>query len=226
MQHFLAILLVIALAVGCSPTPREERLPQIIEQIRPSILFFRTNLGSCTAWAAELDLIVTAAHCLTAAQQYELIDSHGHTYEPKLILADKKRDIAIFHVPDFDGRPLPLWNERLYGELKMGESIMSVGFPGYIDTNFIFELNYFNFETEDQGIKKIISQNIALPGLSGGCVISMRTGHVIGLTQGIAERIIALDSKTHTHKSISVLISYKEINSMLEKAKARKLTKK
>jgi V8-like Glu-specific endopeptidase len=174
---------------------------------------------SCTAFHVGHNLFITASHCFAPDTSYLITDSEGEVHGVDPILIDRDRDVAVFESDGFSGPALALWNEKLYGSPHVGSTIVSMGFPGYYLQGFVFEEGTVLDYRKLNGTQMIISRGVSYPGESGGPVISLRTGQVVGLVHALAERITELDEDTKVHNTLSLLVAWSEIKIVLEQAR-------
>lgn len=221
-MKFLPIVytVIFMLLSGCrQEPPYEEMLVSRIAQTKLSVVHMLSTDTSCTAFHVGHELFITASHCFSPDTEYGISDSDGETYSVRPILIDRDLDVAVFEGSGFDGPALTLWNERLYGEPKVGSTIVSMGFPGYYLQGFVFEEGSILDHRKLNGARMIISRGVSYPGESGGPVISLRTGQVVGLVHALAERITELDNDTQVHNTLSLLVAWSEIKKVLEQAR-------
>lgn len=221
MSEFRLIGILIALFVGaCRPNiSHEDLLTSRIADTRPSVVHLTTEQSSCTAFHVGHELFITASHCIKPDTEYSISDLNSDIYGVRPILIDRDRDVAVFESAGFDGEPLQLWNDKIYGLPKIGSTIVSMGFPGYYMQNFVFEEGSVLDTYTIDGTKMIISRGIGYPGESGGPVISMQNGQVVGLVHALAERITPLSEDIQVHNTLSLLVAWSEIRIVLEQAR-------
>jgi hypothetical protein len=140
-------------------------------------------------------------------------------YSVRQILVDNDRDVAVFEAMGFKGQPMILWSERLYGMPKIGSSIVSMGYPGYYQQQFIFEEGIIMDYTTSNGVSLLVSKGISYPGESGGPVISLHNGQVIGVVHALVEHIFHAGEDMHVHNTISLIVSWSEVRAVLEHAR-------
>ena len=221
MSKFKLFGALLALFIGaCRPNiSHEDLLTSRIAETRPSVVHLTADHGSCSAFYVGHGLFITASHCIKPDAEHIISDLNGDVYGVRPILVDRDRDVTVFESEGFDGMPLKLWNERIFGAPKIGSSIVSMGFPGYYQQDFVFEEGSILDRRRMNGVDAIISRELAFPGESGGPVISLQNGQVIGLVHALAERITPLDNDVEVHNTLSVLVAWSEIQIVLEQAR-------
>lgn len=140
-----------------------------------------------------------------------VISYHNIIYPAELVSVDISSDLSVLLVNYFNNSVLEVWNYEKDGDLKLGMPIISFGFPGYYFTEFTFELGYIKDLTVIKGREIIMAKEMAYNGGSGGPVISLTNGKVIGITDAMIERIYNLPQKRHQHYSLSLIVPYFKI---------------
>jgi S1-C subfamily serine protease len=202
------LLLIIALLFSCAPS--EDLMERRILQSRSSIATLLAEGVSCTAFGIG-KYWVTASHCIFPNKDYYLVDSEGEAHLAQIQSVNIHTDVAII-ISDYTGN-MTLWG---YGPLNPGMSIASLGFPGYYLREFTFETGSISGILEKDGRSYIMSKELAFPGGSGGPVISLRTGEVIGMVHAL----IVIEKKLDTSVSpvtISLIVPWTDIKAELSK---------
>jgi hypothetical protein len=208
------------LFAGCrSNLTHEELLASRIAEARPAIVHLLAEGSSCSAFHVGHELFITASHCIRPDTEYIIVDSEDNPYGVRPILIDRDRDVTVFESNGFEGQPMQLWNEQLYGSPKIGSTIVSMGFPGYYLQNFVFEEGTVLDKRTDNGVRLIVSRGVSYPGESGGPVISLQNGQVVGLVHALAERITHINDDVQVHNTLSLLVAWSEIRTVLEQAR-------
>ena len=193
--------------------------------IKPAIVSLHYKKYSCTAFHIGNGHFITAAHCLGEDVSWpedaiKLVDTNDQTHFAKIIMIDLRRDMMLLVTHDFTGPALEIWNPLSDGKPSRGMKLMSAGFPSYYFTEYTFDFGYLKDMAYHHGdnLQTILSKDISFRGDSGGPVISLRNGKVIGMTDAVLERIDRFDEKdqTHQHASLSILIGYSEISALIK----------
>jgi len=205
---------------ACNPLQSHEALLTTrIATTKPSVVRFVSEHGSCSAFYVGQDLFITAAHCIRPDADHFIENTDGDMYLVQTIITDRDRDVAVFSSNDFDGLPLQLWNEWMYGDLKIGSAIISMGFPGYYGQEFAFEEGTVLDKRMRGRVRMLVSRNAAYFGESGGPVISLHNGQVVGLVHALSEHVTDLGGDIRVHNTLSMLVAWSEIRTVLEQAR-------
>lgn len=129
------------LALACAVLPVQARAFNI-DAVEPSVVFVYSefsdgNAGQCTGFVIAPETVATNNHCVTEdpAGQTEVAYvgvvlgqsfEDGTLYDADILWRTHWHDLAILRVPGLDNPPIPL----AIGELKQGEPVWAVGFPG------------------------------------------------------------------------------------------------
>jgi hypothetical protein len=178
-----------------------------------------SETSSCSAFHVGHELFITAGHCLELDEEYIIRTDKDEIGSVTPILIDRDRDVAVFSSEGFEGSSLTLWNEEVYAKPPIGSSIMSMGFPGYYLGEFVFEEGRILDYRVMDGVKLIVSREMSYHGESGGPVISMHNGQVVGLVHALAERVMQVQEGVEVHRTLSLLIAWSEIRLVLEQAR-------
>ena len=131
-------------------------------------------------------IIVTNHHVINKADQITVVLSDRRELDAKLILSDKKTDLAVLRV-DTKGEPLPFLKVSNSDELEVGDLVLAIGNPfgvGQTVTSGIVSA----LARAAEGISDFsffIQTDAAInPGNSGGALVAM-DGRLIGVNTAI-----------------------------------------
>jgi serine protease Do len=148
----------------------------------------QNSLGSGVIVRPE-GIIVTNHHVIDKADQITVVLSDRRELEAKLILSDKKTDLAVLRV-DTKGEPLPFLQVSNSDELEVGDLVLAIGNPfgvGQTVTSGIVSA----LARAAEGISDFsffIQTDAAInPGNSGGALVAM-DGRLIGVNTAIFSR--------------------------------------
>ena len=183
--YLLEIFLVFFLALGCSPLSAKSP-EEIISKYKKAIVMVDMSDGHCTGFAVADEIIITAAHCFNGPDpRATVIADDGSKFPANLLAINSKTDVAILFARGFGGVYFELWDEAIDGEIPQGLPIMSLGYPGYYQSRFTFEVSYVKSLILVGGEQQIMAKDLIYPGESGGPVVSLTNGKVIGLSSAI-----------------------------------------
>jgi S1-C subfamily serine protease len=120
-----------------------------------------------------------ATYCIFVTQSFT------KAFRAKLVKADKKHDIALLCLEDQDQRS-PFIKLAPYGSVKKGSEVITIGSPlgnmNMLTLGYISNLDFIpeDRETGVKGARKIQFTAPILPGNSGGPLLSVATGEVVG----------------------------------------------
>lgn len=118
-------------------------------------------------------------YCLLITPDFKKI------YRAKLIKLDRVNDIALLRIDEKEGG-LPFLELAQKGSFDEGTEVLTVGSPlgqmNIVTPGFLSNLNYYHEdkETGEKGARKIQFSAALLPGNSGGPLVSVATGEVVG----------------------------------------------
>jgi hypothetical protein len=212
-------LALILFLTSCVHTLCGSSLELTLLTIRPAIVRLDNVVGSCTAFHIGDGQFLSAAHC-DSGYPITLIDHHGKQHQATIVSISKEKDLLLLAAKSFEGPALDIWSDDWQGDLLPGERIVSVGFPGYYHMKYTFEHGYVkDIINYKDSVEYTTAKDMAYPGESGGPVISLRTGKVIGVVSALSERILFFNDRDHQHASISLFVSHHEIRKFLSERK-------
>lgn len=216
MFKLLSFVFLAFWLVGCGAYKPEE----ILSKYRPSVALLRNGDSICTTFHVGDGLFITAKHCIEGESAKDLViqDSTNKTHIAQLIYVDADDDVAVLRSDELPVT-LKIWGP-LDGKIYAGKQIMTLGHPGYYLADFTFEIGYVTNIRKIDGKAFIISKNMTYPGESGGPVIMLENGKVIGLAIAMAERIQMLGTDgAHQHNTLSIILPWHKIAEALEHAR-------
>lgn len=217
MYKIVAFLTLMLCLVSCATY----RPDDVLSKYRSAVGLLRNGDGICTTFHVGDGLFVTAKHCVETEGPTSLTiqDSESELHVARLIYVDPENDVAIMQSDELKTR-MEVWTED-DGKLLPGKQIMTMGHPGYYMTDFIFEVGYIANVRMINGKPFIISKNVAYPGESGGPVVMVENGKVIGIAIALSERIMALDKNgTHLHNTLTIILPWDKVEAAIKKAKS------
>jgi serine protease DegQ len=137
-----------------------DRIPEIVDEVAPSVVAVRTDggEGSGVIWSAD-GVVVTNAHVAGEATQVEVIYRTGEAVDAEVVASDPRSDLAVLRV-DATGLHAATFAE---GVPEIGELAVAIGNP-------------LGFEsTVTQGIVSGISREIPSGGQTPALVNLLQT---------------------------------------------------
>ena len=123
--------------------------------------------------------LITSAHVVEGARNIYVQHNDGHDYKARLVMSDRKRDLALLQIDDDDfkpGSPLPYgFNTR---GTELAEPVFTLGYP---KDEIVYGEGYLSARSGLKGdtLAYQISIN-ANPGNSGGPILN-RKGEEVGI---------------------------------------------
>jgi S1-C subfamily serine protease len=141
-------------------------------------------LAEGTGFFITPNVVATNYHVIegAASVEIELITKRNRGHVVNIIRYDEKSDLALLEVPQFAGKPIPLFRGK---DLYVGDEIYVLGNPEGLDATFS-KGNISAFREFDTVIHIQITAPISA-GSSGGPVINDH-GEVIGIAQSQLKR--------------------------------------
>ena len=224
IKRISAILVAIIFTLsGCKDMPLNN-VEDVIENSERSIVHIFYGDNSCSGFHIGNGVVITAAHCFSDLPGYATenitMDSYLEKYlQVEAIEINHDKDLAILNISNFVMPALLLWDPELDGRLRIGSSAIAMGFPGYYDMQFTFETGYVkDIVTDATGLTIIKGRDLVYPGESGGPLISLKNGKVIGVGHTVYSlMLMGINKPAHKHYDIGTFVSVAELNSILSK---------
>lgn len=212
---FLAILTI----SGCRPVPdTNTNVEDFIENSQRAMVHIFYGDKSCSGFHVGSDIIVTAAHCFSDLPSYATKNITMNSYSknelyPEAISVDHDKDLAILYSADFPETALALWDTNTDGPVRLGSPVAALGYPGYYDMHFTFEIGYVkDIVIDHTGLLVIKGRNMIYPGESGGPLISLKNGKVIGVGHTVYGLMLeGITKSAHKHYDIGIFVSTDEL---------------
>lgn len=152
-------------------------LPDIIEELKPSIFKTKTRRGAGTAFLVHSQGVVITNRHVIGPERFIIVISDDQTERVgKVCLSDSVEDIALIYLPDYDGQSIPWGGAEL---IREGVSVIAIGNP--LDYDFTVTKGIISAKgREIDGINFIQTDVPINPGNSGGPLVTM-DGKVIGV---------------------------------------------
>ncbi|MFP5310948.1 MAG: S1C family serine protease, partial [Actinomycetes bacterium] len=173
-------------ATGGNGGPAAGNLPQLVENLSPSVvtIFTQSGLGSGVVYSAD-GLILTNEHVVRGATTVEVGFADGQRVEGTVKASDAVTDLALVQAKR-TGLPKPTFQSSLP---KVGEGALVLGSPlGFENTATAGIISGLHRSipgsaSNSLSLVDLIQTDAPIsPGNSGGAVINMR-GEVIGISE-------------------------------------------
>lgn len=111
---------------GEAPEASFDRIPDIVEEVAPSVVAVQTEdgEGSGVVWSAD-GVIVTNAHVAGSANRVRVVFRTGEEVDAEVVAGDPRSDLAVLRV-DADGLPAATFAESVP---RIGELAVAIGNP-------------------------------------------------------------------------------------------------
>ena len=184
-----AILLMMSIFSGCSPTPGpdEEKGPidpvaEIVKETAPSVVNIEANgagKGSGIIFSED-GYILTNDHVIRGANSLEVHLSDKRTLTAKLIGTDPRRDVAVIKV---EGENLTAAKLADSSKVKVGSEVLVIGNAKGIENSVTKGvISNLNIDVDTgMDIRRCLQTDAPInPGNSGGALVNMQ-GEIIGV---------------------------------------------
>ncbi|MCB0791954.1 MAG: trypsin-like peptidase domain-containing protein [Flavobacteriales bacterium] len=152
----------------------------LVKECMASTVTVKTNFGFGSGFViADNGYILTNYHVIKGAEKIEAIFNNGFSFVAEEVRTNKDRDIALIKIPGSGFKPIPLGAGEAASDV--GEEVLLIGTPKSVELG----------QTVTKGIisgkrtfeeKPYIQTDVAVnAGNSGGPLINIRTGEVVGV---------------------------------------------
>ena len=150
----------------------------IIEDVIPSVMFIRTDVGSGSGVILDKDgLVLTNYHVIKGARYGQANDYKGNIFPISILGFDEEADLAVLTIKNGKFNPLSFGDSDL---VNVGQKVIAVGNPG----GFSFTVTEGIISAAHRiGPSNIpyLQHDVAInPGNSGGPLISA-SGEIVGI---------------------------------------------
>lgn len=227
-MRFLGILLAL-LMVGCAHTAAApaKTAADRFQESSAAVLKLQGAAITCTAFHIGNGILVSAAHCndpLSRIAGVPLVakDKFGLRQITEILATDVAKDLMILRVRIAPQAKLSM--EDTIGNSLEADQVLTVGFPRYMQPDITFDVGFYKgFAQYKEKLVVIVSDATSI-GYSGGPIINVRTGKVIGVQHLLGNKFDEMDSTRpemrHDHW-LGMAVASSEVLDMLSKNKIK-----
>jgi S1-C subfamily serine protease len=216
IKYLLLSFLVFLTACSAPKDPVEER----ILETKDAVIRIINKDDSCSGFHIGQGFFISAAHCIVDPDTIVIIFKEK-PYNAKLIAISTDKDLVVLSSIILPTKLKLAAPQELLNPI--GKAVLTMGYPSYYFGAFSFEESrIFDYFATSRNQKVLIALAAAYSGQSGGPLISIETGRVLGVINSASERIKIMNDGqkiTHVHKSIGMFISIAELKPILKEAR-------
>lgn len=225
MKFLVIIGLVLSLA-GCATIGQVFNSPaSTIQKYRERVYLLDTPTSTCTAVGIGHGIVASAHHCVekyleSGLKELSLNTESGDKYKVMLYADKPDKDLVLLRVAELSSQDtVGIWDEKRDGALPEASQLIAMGFPGYFETQFTFEVGYFKGIMSVRGMECLISKDIGSPGYSGP-IFDVVSGKLVAIESGGTNAGKEIDKHNGVQDEwITIATSYKELDSWLDQLK-------
>ncbi len=153
---------------------------EIIEKIKPAVVYIQTNDSSGSGMVIENDgYILTNAHVIRGVSTARIKLSDGRLFIGSVVGRDEDIDLALLKIKE-DNLPTVILGDSSTNALKQGDEVFAFGYPFGLEGDVSFKEG-----TISRRIESYLETSAEIhPGNSGGPLVN-RYGQVIGINTAI-----------------------------------------
>jgi serine protease Do len=173
-------------APGDTGTPD---LKQVIAAVKPGVVRIDVKLASGSAIGSgfvfdDQGLVITNQHVVQGSKRVTVTNADGKQFPGEVLQTDAAADLALIRVPGLAGTPaLPVSSAQ---HLSEGDRVVAIGSPEGLTNSVsdgIISAVHRDIQVGGQTMKDVIQTTAPIShGSSGGPLVEVRTGAVIGVT--------------------------------------------
>jgi S1-C subfamily serine protease len=157
--------------------------------VRPAFVFISGGSGVVVS---SDGLMLTNAHVIGKAKQFDVRLGDGSHYKAKLLGKDGTGDLAVLQLEDKSGKKIPHLELGDSNQLHLGDRVLAIGNPigkGFMDleptftTGVVSGVDLFHGTYPDA----LVTDAPVNPGNSGGPLVNMQ-GQVVGIVGQLSNR--------------------------------------
>ncbi len=183
----VAFLCVVAGSVSAADRAREDRLPALMENVRPAFVFVGGGSGAVISPDGYL---ISNAHVVGGKKKFTVRLGNGESHEARVVGLNREGDLALLKIAAAENLEyLPLGDSDA---VPVGTYCMAVGNPlalGLVDQQPTFTLGVISAKHLYRGTYNdaLVTDAPVNPGNSGGPLVN-REGELIGVNGQIETR--------------------------------------
>ena len=167
--------------LAASPSRRAPPLADVVETVKPSLMYIETSGGGGSGFVISDDgLVVTSAHVVGAYDTVSLTAADGGEYEGVVIGVDEKADLAAVRAIGYAAAQSMALGDS--DGVRVGDEVAAIGFPlGYdLGATPTITRGIISSTRIHDGVDVFQTDAAINPGNSGGPLLN-QYGEVIGI---------------------------------------------
>jgi S1-C subfamily serine protease len=170
-------------------------LKQVIAATKPSVVRIDVRLATGTAVGSgfiysDQGLVITNQHVVQGSTRVIVTNGAGKQFPGDVLHADAATDLALIQVPGLAGTPALRVSSAQH--LSEGDRVVAIGSPEGLTNSVsdgIISAVHRDIQVGGQTMKDVIQTTAPIShGSSGGPLVELRTGAVIGVTTAGSEQ--------------------------------------
>jgi len=185
----VAAIVLVVTGVFSGDSGDEFTTEKVVDTVRPSTLYIEAEDGTGTGWVLDADekLIVTNAHVVGTSTSAKVNVEDARPEAATLVANAPCEDLALLRVPGLkDAKALELRSQE---DLKQGERVIAVGFPGSLDesANLVTTEGVVSVvRTSVPPLSNLVRTDASINGGNSGGPLVDRRGRLVGVNDETA----------------------------------------
>ena len=170
-----------------APGPEDLDIPTVTAKVKSAVVLVEVANGTGSGMVIDKSgYILTCNHVVEGVHSATITLEDGRQYEGSVRARNELRDLAIIKITA-GGLNLPTVTLGDSDKLELGQGVIVIGYPLYsenLDDGASVSEGIVSARPEYKGVDLIQTDTAVNPGNSGGPLVNLKNGEVVGIVTG------------------------------------------